>query len=191
MNHTVELDQHDQFVQDMRAVAVQRDRDAFTRLFDHFVPKIKAFTLAAYPGASMLASEIAQDVMLKVWKQAHTYKPEVAAVNTWIFTLARNVRIDYLRKHSRHQSDVIPGFVYHELEDENPDPFQCAQQQRDEERVYSVMKALPEDQREVLAKVYLEGKTHIEVAGELNLPLGTVKSRVRLALKKMTIHLDN
>lgn len=191
MKSSVEQEQFEQLVQDMQAVASGRDREAFTRLFDHFVPMIKAFTLSAHPGANILASEVAQEVMLKVWRKAHTYKPETASVSTWIFTLARNARIDYLRKHSRHQSDLVPDFIYDELEDEHPGPFQSAQQRRNEERVHSVMAELPEDQREVLAKVYMEGKTHAEVAEELRLPLGTVKSRVRLALKKLAVSLKS
>lgn len=189
MKSSVEQEQHEQMAQYMRAVAQQRDRESFTRLFDHFVPLIKSFTLAAHPGSNILASEVAQDVMLKVWRKAHTYKPETASVSTWIFTLARNARIDYLRKHSRHQSDIVPDFIYDELEDEDPGPFQSAQQRRNEERVHSVMAELPDDQREVLEKVYMEGKTHVEVAEELRLPLGTVKSRVRLALKKLAVGL--
>lgn len=191
MADTLENEKQQQFIDDIHAVATRRDKAAFTRLFDHFVPLIKSFTLAAYPGSSLLAGEVAQDVMLKVWKKAHTYKPETAAVGTWIFTLARNARIDYLRKHSRHQSDIVPDFLYDDLEDEGPGPFQRAQQRRSEELVRNVMRELPEDQRQVLEKVYMEGKTHAEVAEELQLPLGTVKSRVRLALKKMAVTLKN
>ena len=129
--------------------------------------------------------EISQDVMLKVWNKAHTYKPEAAAVSTWMFTLARNARIDYFRRNSRHQSDIDPEFIYNELEDENSDPFTAVQQRREETEVRLAMETLPEDQKLVLSKVYMEGKSHSEVANELTLPLGTVKSRVRLAIKKL------
>ena len=189
MTSTQAQERQEQLAEDIRAVAEHRDRDAFTRLFDHFVPLIKAFTLAAHPGSNILASEVAQDVMIKVWKKAHTYKPEAAAVSTWIFALSRNARIDYLRKHGRHQSDILPEFIYDDLEDDGPGPFQLALQRRNEELVRNMLRGLPEDQREVLAKVYMEGKTHAEVALELNLPLGTVKSRVRLALKKLAVTL--
>ena len=171
--------------EDLIAVAAQRDKAAFERLFDHFVPLLKGFMLSSHPGATTLASDVAQEVMLKIWKKAHQYNPAVASVNTWVFTLARNARIDYLRKNGKHRSDIDPELIYNELIDENADPFTAAQQRRDEAEVRSAMAELPEDQQQVLAKVYMEGKSHSEVAKDLNLPLGTVKSRVRLALKKM------
>lgn len=174
-------------LEDMLAVARQRDRAAFTRLFDHFVPLLKSFSLSAYPGATLMANEVAQEVMIKVWLKADTYNPDVASVSTWVFTLARNARIDYLRKNSRHVSDIDPEFIYQNMPDEGNDPFSLAQQKCNEELVRTVMAELPVDQRDVLEKVYMEGKTHKAVARELSLPLGTVKSRVRLALKKLAI----
>lgn len=174
-------------IDDMRAVACERDRAAFERLFDHFVPQLRAFSLAAQPGASLLADEIAQEVMIKVWNKAHTYNPEFASVGTWIFTLARNARIDYFRKNGRYESDIDPADLWLDVEDEQVDPFQIAQQKRSEEIIARELAELPGEQRQVLQKVYMEGKTHSEVAEELQLPLGTVKSRVRLALKKLAI----
>ncbi|SMF47006.1 RNA polymerase sigma-70 factor, ECF subfamily [Alteromonadaceae bacterium Bs31] len=175
------------FAEYMRAVAEQRDKRAFEKLFDHFVPLLRSFSLAAQPGASLLADEVAQEVMIKVWQKAHTYNKEMANVTTWIFTLARNSRIDYLRKNSRHESDIDPTNLWGEIVDENSDPFQAAQQKRSEELISKQLKGLPEDQQNALRKVYLEGKTHKQVAEELKLPLGTVKSRVRLALRKLAI----
>lgn len=174
-------------ISDMLAVARDRDRIAFARLFDHFVPLLRSFSLASQPGASLLADEVAQEVMIKVWHKAHTYNPEVASVSTWIFTMARNARIDYLRKNSRHESDIDPTDLWAEISDDSADPFQAAQQKRSEELIARELDALPEDQQEALRKVYLEGKTHKEVAEEFGLPLGTVKSRVRLALRKLAI----
>lgn len=176
-----------QLVGDLLAVARERDRAAFERLFDHFVPLVRAFSLSAQPGAKLLADEVAQEVMIKIWNKAHTYKPEFASVNTWVFTLARNARIDYFRKNNRHESDVDPENVWATLEDDSADPFQAAQQKRSEELIASELKALPDDQQRALHMVYMEGKTHKEVAEELKLPLGTVKSRVRLALRKLAM----
>jgi len=172
---------------DMLAVAKDRDREAFTRLFNHYLPLLKSFCLSSSPGATLLANEVSQEVLIKVWKKAHTFDPKVASVTTWIYTLARNTRIDYLRKNGRYMSDIDPEYVYQEIEDESADPFNHALQKRNEEMVAKVMGELPENQKEVLTKVYLEGKTHDEVSKELKLPLGTVKSRVRLALKKLAI----
>ncbi len=174
-------------VRDLLAVAQQLDKLAFERLFDHFVPMLRAFSLAAQPGASLLADEIAQEVMIKIWNKAHLYNPDVASVPTWVFTLARNARIDYFRKNGRFQSNIDPETVWAELIDENADPFQSAVQRRSEELIARELVALPAEQQQVLRKVYLEGLSHSEAAEELNLPLGTVKSRVRLALKKLAI----
>jgi len=178
------------FSVDINAVANQRDKVAFSRLFDHFVPKLRAFSLAAQPGASLLADEVAQEVMIKVWQKSHTYNADLASVSTWIYTLARNARIDYLRKNSRHESDIDPSDIWNEFVDENADPFLAAQQKRSEETIASELDQLPLEQKEALHKVYMEGKTHAEVAEELKLPLGTVKSRVRLALRKLAISIQ-
>ncbi|REG82394.1 sigma-70 family RNA polymerase sigma factor [Marinomonas pollencensis] len=178
-----------QLVQDMQAVAEHRDQAALTRLFDHYVPKIRAFCLAAQPGANLMADDIAQEVMIRIWRKAHCYNPELAALNTWVFTLVRNVRIDYFRKNGRHQTNIDSDYVFQEIVDESADPFQRAQTKRDQEQIKHGMSKLPEDQKQVLHKVYLEGKTHKEAALELSLPLGTIKSRVRLALHKLTIHI--
>ncbi|SBS35940.1 ECF RNA polymerase sigma factor RpoE [Marinomonas spartinae] len=189
MDTVKQIDSDDHMVQDMLAISQNRDQEALNRLFDHYVPKIRAFCLAAQPGANLMADDIAQEVMIRVWRKAHTYKPETASLNTWIFTLARNARIDYLRKNSRHQSNIDPEYLWRDVIDENADPFKDAQQKRDQERIQIGLAKLPQDQQQVLAKVYLEGKTHKEAAEELSLPLGTIKSRVRLALHKLTIYI--
>jgi len=176
-------------VDDMFAIAEKRDQNALNRLFDHYVPKVRAFCLAAQPGANLMADDIAQEVMIRIWNKAHTYKKESASLNTWVFTLARNARIDYLRKNSRHQSHIDPEFLWQDVVDENADPFKDAQHKRDQDRIREGLDKLPPDQRQVLSKVYLEGKTHKEAAEELSLPLGTIKSRVRLALHKLTIYI--
>lgn len=186
---TAQTDQQ-RLASDLLAVAQQRDKFAFERLFDHYVPMLRAFSLAAQPGASLLADEIAQEVMIKIWNKAHLYNPEVASVTTWVFTLARNARIDYFRKNGRYQSDIDPETVWAELVDEHADPFQSAIQRRSEELIARELIALPAEQQQVLHKVYLEGKSHSEAAEELRLPLGTVKSRVRLALKKLAISIQ-
>jgi RNA polymerase sigma-70 factor (ECF subfamily) len=109
----------------------------------------------------------------------------MANLNTWVFTLARNCRIDYLRKNSRYVTDIDPDIIFNELEDEAPNPFQRVHGVRMEQTIHHSLKQLPKEQTEVLSKVYMEGKSHQQVSNELKLPLGTVKSRVRLALKKL------
>ncbi|MBR7888871.1 sigma-70 family RNA polymerase sigma factor [Marinomonas sp. A79] len=188
MERATKLQPDEQRVADMFAIAEHRDQAALGRLFDHYVPKVRSFCLAAQPGSNLMADDIAQEVMIRIWNKAHTYKPESASLNTWVFTLARNARIDYLRKNSRHQSDIDPEYLWQHVVDENADPFKDALQKRDKERIEHGLSKLPQDQKQVLAKVYLEGKTHKEAAEELSLPLGTIKSRVRLALHKLTIY---
>jgi RNA polymerase sigma factor (sigma-70 family) len=168
-------------------VADARDKRSFEYLFDHFAPLLRSYSFARDPGATLLADELAQEVMIKVWNKAHTYKPAMAAVSTWIFTLARNCRIDYLRKNGRFSTDIDPTEIFNNMEDEGPDPFQLAQQQRTETKIHEGLKQLPIEQAQVLGKVYLEGKSHQETSDELGLPLGTVKSRVRLALQKLEL----
>ncbi|MFA7553963.1 MAG: sigma-70 family RNA polymerase sigma factor [Spongiibacteraceae bacterium] len=184
---TVNQDRNLQLKQHMYKVAIDRDKHAFSELFDHFAPLLRAYSLAREPGAALLADDLVQEVMIKVWNKAHRYKPECAAVSTWIFTLARNCRIDYHRKNGRYSSDIDPSYIFDNIEDNGPDLFQLAQQQRAIEKANTSLRQLPIEQSQVLAKVYLEGKTHQETAEELGLPLGTVKSRVRLALQKLEL----
>ena len=179
----------DSLLKDIADVADHRSQAALARLFDHYAPKIRLFCLAAQPGANLMADDIAQEVMIRLWHKAHLFKPEAASLNTWVFTLARNARIDYLRKNSRHQSDIDPEYLWRHVVDEQADPFKDAQQHRNQRQIEQGLEQLPNDQRQVLYKVYLEGKTHKEAAEDLDLPLGTIKSRVRLALHKLAIYI--
>jgi RNA polymerase sigma-70 factor (ECF subfamily) len=171
----------------MLRVAKLRDEQAFGKLFDHYAPLIRSYSLAREPGAELVADELAQEVMIRIWEKAHTYKPEMAGVNTWVFTMARNCRIDYLRRNGRFASQIDPEDIFAQLEDEGPSPFELALQQRSDSNLYQSLEQLPPEQAEVLRKVYLEGKTHQEASEVLKLPLGTIKSRVRLALKKLEL----
>lgn len=173
--------------EDMLAIANERDKQALSRVFDFYATKIHKFCLASHPGANLMADDITQEVMIKVWNKAHTFNPKTASLTTWIFTIARNARIDYLRKNGRHQSNIDPEFIWDELVDENADPFREAQRAKDKQMITQGLAQLPNEQKQVLTKVYLEGKTHIEAAQELSIPLGTIKSRVRLALNKLSI----
>ncbi len=171
----------------MQRVAVDRDKNAFAELFDHYAPQIRAYSLAREPGADLVADELVQEVMTRVWLKADKYNSSLANLNTWIFTLARNCRIDYLRRNSRFVTEIDPTDIFNEMEDEGPGPFQLAQQSRAEESIRAGLEELPREQAEILTKVYLEGKSHQQASDELKLPLGTVKSRVRLALKKLEV----
>lgn len=187
---TKELDSSDKLAQMSLCiidVAENRDKAAFARLFDHYAPLIRSYSLAREPGADLVADELVQEVMTRVWLKAAKYNPRLANLNTWIFTLARNCRIDYLRRNSRYVTEIDPTDIFNDMEDEGPGPFQLVQQSRVEENIREGLKQLPREQSEILTKVYLEGKSHQQASDELKLPLGTVKSRVRLALKKLEV----
>lgn len=167
----------------MRAIGEARDREAFALFFDHFAPKVKAFSLSRLPGAELVADELVQEVMLKVWDKAGTYRAELASPSTWLFTLVRNCHIDMLRR-SKNNKTLAADDLWYEDEYE-ADPFAALQQQRSELGVRKSLQTLPEEQLDVLRRVYLQGKSHQQAAEDLGLPLGTVKSRIRLALKKL------
>lgn len=168
-------------------VARQRDKNALAELFDHYAPLIRAFSLARDPGADLIADDLTQEVMIRIWLKADSYNPRLANLNTWVFTLARNCRIDYLRRNGRFNSAIDPTYIFEDLEDEGADPFQLVHQNHLEKNIGAALEQLPLQQALILKKVYLEGKSHQQTSVDLNLPLGTVKSRVRLALKKLKV----
>jgi RNA polymerase sigma-70 factor (ECF subfamily) len=171
----------------LNAVACKQDQHAFKKLFEHYVPLLRAYSLAREPGAALLADELAQEVMIKVWNKASSYNSSLANTNTWIFTLARNSRIDHLRRNGRFATNIDASDLFDNIEDTAPGPFQAAQVQTIQKSIHQGLADLPQEQAEVLNKVYLQGRSHQQASDELKLPLGTVKSRVRLALKKMQL----
>ena len=168
-------------------VATHRDKAAFSTLFDHYAPLLRSYSLAREPGAELIADELAQEVMIRVWLKAEGYNSQLANINTWIFTLARNCRIDYFRRNGRFVSNIDPTEIFNDMEDEGPSPFQLTHQARLEDNIKKGLEQLPREQSEILTKVYLEGKSHQQTSEELKLPLGTVKSRVRLAVNKLKV----
>lgn len=169
-------------------IAGNGDRAAFTRLFRHFAPLIKAFALSGSTLSANHADELVQEVMIKVWQKAAAFDPEKAAASTWIYTIARNCRTDLFRRQQKFDTPLAAEDVYPEQEEEQP--FAALQNLRSSERVRELLNGLSPDQSQILGKVYLEGKSHSEAAAELDLPLGTVKSRVRLALQKLQLQLE-
>jgi RNA polymerase sigma-70 factor (ECF subfamily) len=181
-------------------VGRDNDRAAFRRLFDKFSPLIKAFAGRQLSGElhDGMAEDLVQETMIKVWQKAESFDPKKANASTWIFTIARNTRIDLLRKNIRHQSNRIAndhsedGLDVEDIwvENEDEDVFNQLAMQRTAEMLKESMKELPEEQSFILEKAYLEDKSHSEIAEELSLPLGTVKSRVRLALSKLRLGVE-
>jgi RNA polymerase sigma-70 factor (ECF subfamily) len=166
------------------AIAVRQDRRAFAELFEYFAPRIKAFMLrSGTPDAS--AEELAQETMLTVWKKAALFDPASSGAAAWIFTIARNLRIDAHRRDQRggalEPSDVELEFQIDEAL--QPDA-QVASAQADE-RVRAALSQLSTDQLRVIELSFFDEKAHADIAKMLNIPLGTVKSRLRLAMNRL------
>lgn len=184
-----DIREQDQWSALVLAVAEHQDREAFARLFQHFAPLLKSYALS-YAGAlnAGQAEEMIQEAMLKVWNKARYFDPNKASASTWIYTIARNTRTDLLRRRNNNEVELTSEDLW--PDDEEREPFSVLQQRRAEIAVRSGLSQLPVEQAQVLTKVYMEGKSHTEVAEELRLPLGTVKSRVRLAMQKMKLALE-
>lgn len=179
---------NDEWSQCLLLIAEQQDRAAFTRLFRHFAPLMKAFAHAGSAFSGNHADELVQEVMIKVWQKAGAFNPKKASASTWIYTIARNCRTDMYRRLQKFDTPLAAEDVTDNLASE--ESFILLHQRRNAERIQHLMTDLPVDQKQILAKVYMEGKSHSEVAAELDIPLGTVKSRVRLALQKLQIQIE-
>ena len=163
------------------AIAQYRDRAAFAALFAYFGPRVKAWMMRAGSNPTA-AEELAQETMLAVWQKARLFDPARAGASTWIFTIARNQRIDSLRR-ERHPSQLM---LDPSEEPEVPlqaDRVMALSQQ--ETRIRAALSLLPPEQAEVIRKAFFEDKVHAEIEKELGIPLGTVKSRLRLAMIRL------
>ncbi|TNF33786.1 MAG: sigma-70 family RNA polymerase sigma factor [Gammaproteobacteria bacterium] len=185
------LEQQDPWNQTLATIATG-DRAAFADLFRHFAPRLRAFGAATpmVDSPSAFGDELAQDVMISVWQKASMFDPGKASATTWIFSIARNRRIDLLRKRNRRPEVLMADDMFPDMPDDSADPFTLTQEERLGSHLQDMLDTLPAEQAEVLNHVYVEGKTHSEVAEELGLPLGTVKSRIRLALQKMKVDIE-
>ncbi|MES2822993.1 MAG: sigma-70 family RNA polymerase sigma factor [Pseudomonadota bacterium] len=177
----------------LERVGQQRDESAFAQLFAHFAPLIKGFCLgnvnSSFPADA--ADEIVQEVLFKVWQKAPSYDATKAAASTWIYTVMRNCRIDVMRRNRRTISDsgvIEIEDIWDEAADDQA--YIYLQQASNETLIQNALLQLPAEQRLVLSQVYMQGKTHQQISAETGLPLGTVKSRVRIGLKKMQLLMD-
>lgn len=166
-------------------VATERDRQAYARLYSYFAPRLNAF-LRRSGLPPNTAEEIAQEVMLSVWRKASYFDPARAGAATWIFTIARNLRIDHLRR-LRTASAGEEEPVEIETAPSGETLLLTAER---EARVREALKTLSDEQATVLRLSFFSEKAHSEIARELGLPLGTVKSRVRLALGRLRVLLE-
>lgn len=176
------------FAEAIAAIAERGDRAAFEKLFNHFAPRLKSY-LSRLGTSGERAEELAQETLLVVWRRAASFDPARAAPATWIFTIARNLRIDDARRQGRARD-------YESLEDPTmalPAPAQpdhLLSVRQDQGRVSGAMRHLSADQINAVREAFFSDKPHSEIAADLGLPLGTVKSRLRLAIGKLRLALD-
>ena len=167
-------------------VGSDRDRSAFKKLYEHFAPRLKSFLLRI--GSDMSAAEeICQESMIMVWRRAETFNPDSAGASTWIFTIARNKRIDKLRKDNRPLPDLNDPSFFQIPVDKSDDILQRVEE---EKKIKNALKNLPPEQAKLILSAYYEEKSHRKIADETNLPLGTVKSRIRLAINRLRTQLE-
>lgn len=163
----------------MIAVRDRRDRAAFAALFDYFAPRLKGFVIRAGAPPPQ-AEEIVQDVMLTVWRKAATFDPHRAQVSAWIYQIARNRQIDVARKENRPVPEELreePGI--------EPDASQILGLEQEAGQLKQALAQLKPEQRDILEKAYLGELTHQEISRQTGLPLGTIKSRIRLGLQRL------
>lgn len=159
----------------------------FVVLFDYFAPRIKSFLMKGNMSEDQ-AEELAQETMLSVWYKAHTYDINKAAASTWIFTIARNKKIDLLRKGKHYTVDSDDPL--YAIEDPEASATDTMIRNQSDEIVKQAMDALPEAQAAMIRKSFYEDKSHSVIAEEENIPLGTVKSRIRLAIERLKREID-
>lgn len=165
----------------LRRVADTGDRAAFKALFEHFAPRVKAYAMRLGAGAQA-AEDLAQEAMLTMWRKAALFDPARASAGTWIFTIARNLRIDLLRRERlAHRNGEDPSLAP-EFEPDAGEGFDARQS---EAALRLALRSLPAEQVQIVTMSFFSDKPHSEIAAELNIPLGTVKSRLRLAMARL------
>lgn len=165
----------------VRRIAQAQDKAAFRALFLELAPRVKAY-LIRHGAAPVQAEDLAQEALLTVWRKAAYFNPGRASVLAWVFTIARNLRIDALR---RERSAMAYALAVREPEVAPATPDGEHQAAEEGKRIRAAMATLPAEQLEVIRLSYFSDKAHSEIAHELSLPLGTVKSRLRLALSRL------
>ncbi len=171
-------------VQLIRRVAECQDRQAFASLFKHFAPRVKAYLLKSGLGPAA-AEELTQEVMLSLWRKAGQFDPARAGAASWIFAIARNARID----HARRLRNLPPA--PEEEEALTPSSETAALAAEREQYVGAALKTLSQDQQTILSLSFFSDLSHAAIAAKLNLPLGTVKSRIRLGLARLRLLLGD
>ncbi len=171
--------QRQDWIAQLEAIRDRQDQKAFAEMFTYFAPRVKAFLMKS--GAPHdVAEECAQDVMATLWRKAHMFDGTKASVATWVFTIARNRRIDMVRKSRRPEPEDLPWGP-----DAEPGAADVMALQEETELLGRALATLPEKQRKLIERAYFGELSHSEIAAETGLPLGTIKSRIRLALERL------
>ena len=165
----------------IEAVGERSDRDAFAELFHHFAPRLKTYLLRLGTDEGM-AEDVAQETMVLVWRKAAGFDRRQASASTWIFTIARNKRIDRLRRERRPEIDLADPAVSPSSEPPADDDLHTIEAAA---LIQKALEALPPEQAELIRLAYYEDKSHRMISAARDLPLGTVKSRIRLALTRL------
>ncbi|WGV98651.1 sigma-70 family RNA polymerase sigma factor [Vibrio sp. YMD68] len=177
---------HEDLSLHLASVAQNQDKEAFTQLFEFFAPKIKRFGIKQYRDEQQ-ANELVQDTMTNVWKKAHLYDKSKGAATTWVYTVMRNASFDQLRKNKNNAAQNLGDDIWpleqesSEREVESP-PFSDHLM---DNRIKRLVDELPDAQRVVLKAVYFQELSQEQLAQQLGVPIGTIKSRLRLALEKI------
>lgn len=162
----------------IRAIAEHADRSAFVTLFEYYAPKIKAQVMRFGIDASV-ADDVAQDALLAVWQRAAQFDPKRGSASAWIFTISTNARIDRLRRDKRFANSVP-------IEPEGPEFVIAAlDETADDARMAEIVRTLPEEQQSLVFLSFYSDMPHAEISQKLGIPLGTVKSRIRLAMARL------
>jgi RNA polymerase sigma-70 factor (ECF subfamily) len=171
----------------IEAIAARQDRAAFARLFRHYAPRIKAFLMRGGSDAEV-AQEVAQEALILVWRKAASFDRRRASAATWIYAIARNKRIDLARRSARPVLSADDWLSVFAVEEEDADKSVLTGQTYS--RVKELLEGLSAEQLLVIRKAFFEDKSHSVIAQDLGLPLGTVKSRIRLALGRLREKLE-
>lgn len=167
------------WVQLIARIRSDQDQAAFVELFTHFAPRVKGFLMKSGTPET-IAEDCAQEVLATVWRKAHLFDPTRASAATWIFTIARNKRIDVARKAARPEPEDLGWGAEAE-----PDQADVLALQQETAALGRALERLPNEQKALIEQAYLGELSHSEIAAETGLPLGTIKSRIRLGLKKL------
>jgi RNA polymerase sigma-70 factor, ECF subfamily len=162
-------------------IALHKDREAFSALFDAYAPRVKSFMMRKGASAEQ-AEDLVQETMIAVWSKAQMYVADRGSVTTWIFTIARNLRIDRLR---REKSALYSDIDDYDAESEDAQQDDALSRLQEDGYVAKALAQIPDEQRQLLILSYVEDLPQSEIAARLQIPLGTVKSRMRLAYRRM------